>query len=233
MQPVLRASAAASRRFLAGNVNGISVHTRLRSAAPLRALSTHRVCPWLCCCRRVFATGPPAGFSCFRPFSGTAVSQLAASTPPHPSAGSSAPSAAEYERVLGKHAELSESYAALPVEYPEHALAADGRDITLDTIVRKRLIYRAKQRGWLEVDLLMGTYATENVPAMTDAELVQFERILGAETIDIYNYVSGKDEVPEELRGSVMDDLQAWAASAPLGKASPEGYAKVKRIMSN
>ena len=30
-------------------------------------------------------------------------------------------------------------------------------------IRKKRLVYRSKQRGWLEVDLLLGTWASENV----------------------------------------------------------------------
>jgi succinate dehydrogenase assembly factor 2 len=33
---------------------------------------------------------------------------------------------------------------------------------------RKRLIYRSKQRGWLEVDLLMGTWAVEHVPKLSE-----------------------------------------------------------------
>lgn len=43
-----------------------------------------------------------------------------------------------------------------------------------DLVIRqKRLVYRAKQRGWLEVDLLLGTYASKNVPNMDENELDQ------------------------------------------------------------
>ncbi|KFH00649.1 TPR repeat region protein [Toxoplasma gondii VAND] len=31
----------------------------------------------------------------------------------------------------------------------------------------KRLMYRAKQRGWVELDLLLGAYCDENVPSMS------------------------------------------------------------------
>ena len=40
-----------------------------------------------------------------------------------------------------------------------------------DMVRRKRMIYRSKQRGWLEADLLMGSWATEHVPTLTNLEL--------------------------------------------------------------
>lgn len=72
------------------------------------------------------------------------------------------------------------------------------------------------------MDLLLGGWAAENVPKLSLEELDQYERILNSETLDLYNYVAGKDPVPEDLQGPVMDMLQAYALSAPLGKASPE-----------
>ena len=98
-----------------------------------------------------------------------------------------------------------------------------------DAIRRKRLIYRSKQRGWLEVDLLMGTFAVEHVPTLTTEELDEYEAILNQETIDIFNFVTGKDEAPEEIQGAVLDRLQEWAQSAPLG-SSPGDYAEAKKV---
>ena len=43
---------------------------------------------------------------------------------------------------------------------------------------RRRLIYRSRQRGWLEVDLLLGKWATENVPKLNAEQLIQC--VLGA-----------------------------------------------------
>ena len=62
--------------------------------------------------------------------------------------------------------------------------AGEGEDLELE-IRRKRLIYRAKQRGWLEVDLLLGTWASENVMQLSEDELDQFEAFVNMETIDI------------------------------------------------
>jgi hypothetical protein len=50
-------------------------------------------------------------------------------------------------------------------------------------IRRKRLIYRSKQRGWLEVDLLLGTWSDKFVPDMSEGELDEFERFVNLETI--------------------------------------------------
>ncbi|KAH9254817.1 hypothetical protein BASA81_007067 [Batrachochytrium salamandrivorans] len=56
---------------------------------------------------------------------------------------------------------------------------------------KKRLIWRSKQRGLLEVDLLLGTWALKNIPQMTSVEqLDQYEHLLNMETIDMFNVIS-------------------------------------------
>lgn len=97
-----------------------------------------------------------------------------------------------------------------------------------DLVRRKRMIYRSKQRGWLEADLLMGSWAVENVPKLSEAELDEYDIILKEETIDIYNYISGKDELPPHLADlSVMRKMQGYAMERTM--ASPEFYREVKR----
>jgi succinate dehydrogenase assembly factor 2 len=105
-------------------------------------------------------------------------------------------------------------------------------------IRRKRLVYRCKQRGWLEVDLLLGTWASENVPTMSGAEMDEFEAFVNAETIDIYNIITLRVEVPDRFKtgredgdgnsAGVVERIQQWAKNHPLGKADPEAYKKVK-----
>lgn len=99
-------------------------------------------------------------------------------------------------------------------------------------IRQKRLIYRSKQRGWLEVDLLLGTWASENVPNMEEGdELDQFEDFVNMETIDIYNIITLRLDVPEEMKrdgNGVVERIQAWARSHPLGRADPQKYETVK-----
>lgn len=41
-----------------------------------------------------------------------------------------------------------------------------------------KLLYRSKQRGWLELDLLMGLWAEQHVPAMSTDMLKQYAAVL-------------------------------------------------------
>lgn len=97
---------------------------------------------------------------------------------------------------------------------------------------RRRLIYRSKQRGWLEVDLLLGTWASEHVPLLNEKELDEFEEFVNMETIDIYNVITLRLDCPEEMKRngeSIVERIQQWARSSPLGKADPETYKEVKK----
>ena len=97
---------------------------------------------------------------------------------------------------------------------------------------QKRLIYRSKQRGWLEVDLLLGTWASQNVKKLNEQELDQFEAFVNMETIDIYNIITLRLDVPEELKtpdgSGVVERIQEWARNSPLGRADPDKYKEVK-----
>lgn len=73
----------------------------------------------------------------------------------------------------------------------------DGMD--RDQIYRKRLMYRSQQRGWLEVDLMLGNFAKKYVPGFTAEECTEYEEILEMETVDILNLLLQRDEPPTEL----------------------------------
>jgi succinate dehydrogenase assembly factor 2 len=110
----------------------------------------------------------------------------------------------------------------------------DSDDIAL-TIRRKRLIYRCMQRGWLEVDLLLGTWASQNVMSLKEDELNDFEDFVNSETIDIYNIITLRlDTLPEQwksggnMKTNIVERIQEWAKSNPLGRADPEKYKEVK-----
>ena len=79
----------------------------------------------------------------------------------------------------------------------------------------------------------MGSWAAKHLAALPDAQLTEYERLLNRETIDIYNYITGKDTPPAELEGPVLESIRAFVASSPLGRASSEDYAKMKGIFSN
>eukprot|EP01038_Epipyxis_sp_PR26KG_P008145 gene8145-11025_t len=97
-----------------------------------------------------------------------------------------------------------------------------------DAARRKRMIYRSKQRGWLEADILLGSWASEYVPTLTLEELDDYELILKEETIDIFNYVSGKDKLPDHLDClPLMHKLKSYALRVKLSE--PSEYADLKK----
>ena len=72
--------------------------------------------------------------------------------------------------------------------------------------LRKRLIHRSRQRGMLEVDLLLGKWSRENVCVdhvgdsqinrLSRDELDQYEALLNSETVDIFAWITGKTPLP-------------------------------------
>lgn len=128
-----------------------------------------------------------------------------------------------------------EEEALLKIALPKsNAIFQKHIELPVDDIAirQKRLIYRAKQRGWLEVDLLLGTWASENVPKLQEGEeLDQFEDFVNMETIDIYNIITLRLDVPDEMKrdgNGVVERIQEWARSHPLGRADPGTYESVK-----
>lgn len=73
-------------------------------------------------------------------------------------------------------------------------------DSTADTPQLRRLMYHAKQRGWLELDLIVGNWAEANRRALVadPALMADFEALLAVENPDLYKYLTGQLEPPEE-----------------------------------
>ena len=134
------------------------------------------------------------------------------------------------DSILARHQQLPKLE-----EIPVHSLGSeksgDVNSITELDIRRKRLVYRSKQRGWLEVDLLLGTWASEHVPTLSLAQLDEYEVFVNQETIDIYNIITLRvTDLPEQLRNNtVVQQIQTWARSSPLGKADPDRYKEMKQ----
>lgn len=100
-----------------------------------------------------------------------------------------------------------------------------------DLVRRKRIIYRSKQRGLLEVDILLGSWAVDNVPKLTVAELDEYEGLLNLETQDIFNLISKMpSEIPAFLKDSViLKRVQVYAAAITSDLSTPDSYAVSKR----
>jgi succinate dehydrogenase assembly factor 2 len=151
-----------------------------------------------------------------------------------------------YDAIMARHIQL-------PIEQISSTANGGNEDndtnrtssVHADANRRKRLIYRAKQRGWLEVDLLLGTWASMHVPLLSTDQLNEFENFVNMETIDIYNVLTLRSDIPDEMKSNsssndgsgssssgggrtVVEQIQDWVKESPLGKADQEKYHEVK-----
>ena len=63
---------------------------------------------------------------------------------------------------------------------------------------RRRILFRAWRRGMRELDLAMGHFADAELPAMSAAELDEFERLLDAPDQAVLAWITGEAPVPAD-----------------------------------
>jgi antitoxin CptB len=76
--------------------------------------------------------------------------------------------------------------------------------------VRKRLAWRASRRGIKEMDIVVGGFADARLPTMTRQELITFEVLLEIPDQQLLSWVTGQEEVPQELRSPMLLDMLAF-----------------------
>lgn len=89
----------------------------------------------------------------------------------------------------------------MPLDDPAHAaavgpsLAQLDEDLSMlepldrtgedEDTLRARLVYQTRKRGTLEADLILGTYAKENLGKMSVDELKQFDKVSYSQLFDV------------------------------------------------
>jgi antitoxin CptB len=63
---------------------------------------------------------------------------------------------------------------------------------------RRRLLFRSWHRGTREADLIMGRFADAHVEGFSDAELDEYEHLLGVLETDLLTWITGQTAVPAE-----------------------------------
>lgn len=72
-------------------------------------------------------------------------------------------------------------------------------------------MYRAKQRGLLELDLLIGIFAERHVPSMSSERLAETQRLLDEENVDLFKWLTQQSEAPQHVQqNSVFQVLPHW-----------------------
>ncbi len=75
---------------------------------------------------------------------------------------------------------------------------------------RKRLEFRSRRMGTVENDILFGGFAERHLADLSEAQLARYEILLEENDIDLFNWVTGKEKVPEALDNDVMALLKGF-----------------------
>lgn len=77
-----------------------------------------------------------------------------------------------------------------------------------------RVLYRSRQRGFLELDLLIGMWAEREVPTMATDLVQEFEVVLDQENPDMFKWITQQEQAPPELQANrAFQALQAHVKS--------------------
>lgn len=68
----------------------------------------------------------------------------------------------------------------------------------------KRLMFRAHHMGSNENDILFGGFARKYLHTLTPEQIDRFESLIAETDSDLFNWVTGKEDVPIELDHDVM-----------------------------
>ena len=77
-----------------------------------------------------------------------------------------------------------------------------------------RLMYHAKQRGWLELDIIIGQWAERNLESLSEDELHDFENLLLTENPNLFKYITGQMEEDETLSSNKAFQVRTKMHSA-------------------
>ncbi|MEM1381651.1 MAG: succinate dehydrogenase assembly factor 2 [Pseudomonadota bacterium] len=81
---------------------------------------------------------------------------------------------------------------------------------------KKRLLYRAMYRGFKEADIVIGRFAREHLAGLSDEETEAFRLLLEVPDQELYGWIIGRDEAPENYRGPVLEMLQAFDVAGSM-----------------
>ncbi len=79
-------------------------------------------------------------------------------------------------------------------------------EITLEN-KKKKLIFRCGHRGTKEMDIFLGQFAKYYVPNFNVDQLTMFETFITNPDPDIYNWLTGQEQLPQEWDNEISQLL--------------------------
>lgn len=78
---------------------------------------------------------------------------------------------------------------------------------------KKRILFRAWHRGTREMDLLLGRFVDSVLVEMNDEKLDELEGLMDAPDTELFAWISGKKDVPENFDTPLYRDIVAFYAA--------------------
>lgn len=85
---------------------------------------------------------------------------------------------------------------------------------------RRKLLYRAWRRGFLEMDLIMGQFADAHLEFLTDDEVAAFERLLSEQDQEVYGWLIGRVLPPAPHDTPILARIKAFQMTMTQSKGS-------------
>ncbi|KAL5565259.1 hypothetical protein UlMin_028423 [Ulmus minor] len=91
-----------------------------------------------------------------------------------------------------------------------------------------RLVYRSKQRGFLELDLVLGKWVEEHIHSLDESGIRSLFHVLELENPDLWKWLTVQEQPPDAvkinpvfmaIRGKVMNNLDSHASPETRAKA--------------
>mmetsp|Transcript_8921 Transcript_8921/g.36465 ORF Transcript_8921/g.36465 Transcript_8921/m.36465 type:complete len:167 (-) Transcript_8921:682-1182(-) len=73
--------------------------------------------------------------------------------------------------------------------------------------VLNRLVYRSKQRGLLELDILLGTWAERHLKSKSHGFLILFSAVLDEESPELFKWLTGQERPPPRVANNEAFEL--------------------------
>lgn len=80
---------------------------------------------------------------------------------------------------------------------------------------RRRLLFRSWRRGSREMDLIMGRFAEAELEGLGDDGVAEFERLCEVADADLYAWLTGARDVPEDYDLPVFRRLRDGLGPRP------------------
>lgn len=111
----------------------------------------------------------------------------------------------------------------IPLTYRLYTSEIDLSDAESRRRLINRLLYRSKQRGFLELDLVLGKWVEENINSMDENGIRSLIQVLDLENPDLWKWLIGQEQPPESVsKNPVFSAVREKISSALDSHSAPE-----------